>query len=117
MSFSIREYLTENGVALRDSVYEASDPAMLDFQIYSGDFYKLTEKNGKKALRYKNAVNLMGFEMLTGCLEIFRDIDPQSGGKRKRSGRKTAPFSMQKIIATTSFQRSQFFDLRICQRT
>ena len=48
MSFSIREYLTENGVALRDSVYAASDPAMLDFQIYSGDFYKLTERTEKR---------------------------------------------------------------------
>ena len=132
MSFSIREYLTENGVALRDSVYEASDPAMLDFQIYSGDFYKLTEKNGKKALRYKNAVDLMGFEMLTGCLPALdrirladRRLFPYGvenldrfadalAGDRARAAVEGGPclFSAREVIAEVSERtgRTLYFD-------
>ncbi len=132
MSFSIREYLTENGVALRDSVYEASDPAMLDFQIYSGDFYKLTEKNGKKALRYKNAVDLMGFEMLTGCLPALdrirladRRLFPYGvenldrfadalAGNRARAAVEGGPclFSAREVIAEVSERtgRTLYFD-------
>ena len=106
MSFSIREYLTENGVALRDSVYEASDPAMLDFQIYSGDFYKLTEKNGKKALRYKNAVDLMGFEMLTGCLPALDRI--------RLADRRLFPYGVENLDrfadALAGDRRTLYFD-------
>ncbi len=64
MPFTIRGFLEKNGCALENSIYADCDPSVLDFQIYSGDFYEMAEDGGKECMRFKNAVNMMGFDRL-----------------------------------------------------
>lgn len=72
MPFTVRGFLKDNGRALEDSIYADCKSEMLDFLIYSGDFYKMAEEDGKAVLLFKNVVRLMDFEQLK---KILPDLD------------------------------------------
>lgn len=72
---SIREICAEKGVDINDTVYADSFCGMLDFQIVSGRFYELIEKeDGCQFLRYKNCLDVVDFPMLREAIPKLSQI-------------------------------------------
>ena len=82
MEYTIHEMIARQGRVLAETDYARSNPDMLDFRLFSGDFY---EWNGGK-LRFKECVDVMDFEQLA---EAF----PPFGGIRHKSREKFPYFT------------------------
>ena len=61
LEYSIREMIARKGLALEETDYRHSNADMLDFRLFSGDFY---EPEGGK-LRFKDCVTVMDFQQIS----------------------------------------------------
>lgn len=67
MEYTIREMIARKGLALEDTDYRDSNAEMLDFRLFSGDFYE--PENGK--LRFKDCVTVMDFPQVSEVFPTF----------------------------------------------
>lgn len=75
MITSITEICEKKGISIPDTCYRHSCQEMLDFKIVSGDFYDVSRNAaGDSILRYKNAVEILDFPMLTQILPQLAGI-------------------------------------------
>ena len=74
MFYTVRSLLENRGIPLKESAYASCSDEMLDFRIASGDFYDIPDpQNG--ILRFKNSVDVFGFEHLMQSLPPLRGLD------------------------------------------
>lgn len=77
MSYTIREMIARKGRVLTETDYARSHPDMLDFRLFSGDFY---EWNGGK-LRFKNCADVMDFGQVAEAFPPFANVRYKSREK------------------------------------
>ena len=70
MEYTIRDMIARKGRRLEDTDYAASNQSMLDFRLFSGDFY---EWNGGK-LRFKDSAEVMDFDQAAKAFPPFGEI-------------------------------------------
>ena len=73
MFYTVRSLLEDKGIPLKESAYASCSDGMLDFRIASGNFYDIPDPQ-KGILRFKNSVDVFGFEQLTLALPSLRDL-------------------------------------------
>ena len=77
MEYKLSEMIVRKGRRLEETDYARSNPDMLDFRLFSGDFY---EWNGGK-LRFKECADVMDFEQAAEAFPPFKEIRYKSRGK------------------------------------
>lgn len=77
MKYTIREMIARKGRKLEETDYARSNLDMLDFHLFSGDFY---EWNGGK-LRFKECADVMDFEQVAEAFPPFGEIRYKSREK------------------------------------
>ena len=77
MEYTIREMIARKGRTLAETDYARSNPDMLDFRLFSGDFY---EWNGGK-LRFKQCADVMDFEQTAAAFPPFGNVTCKSRDK------------------------------------
>ena len=78
MPYTVRGLLNDHNCRLEDSVYAGSSAEMLDFQIYSRNFYELGFRDGKGILRFKNSADVLDFDLLTSALPDLKNMTLES---------------------------------------
>lgn len=76
MKYTIRDMIARKGRKLEDTDYARSNQEMLDFDLFSGNFY---DWNGGK-LRFKECADVMDFEQTAEFFPPFREIQYKSRG-------------------------------------
>ena len=89
MSVTVRELLERFGCMREDSIYAGSTPEMLDFKLFSKDFYELDTSGRKAVLRFKNSVDMLDFDQLKNCLPELRGI--------RHEGRDKFPYFVENL--------------------
>ncbi|MBQ8934585.1 MAG: hypothetical protein IJ061_09935 [Lachnospiraceae bacterium] len=89
MSVTVRELLERFGCMREDSIYAGSTPEMLDFKLFSKDFYELDTSGRKAVLRFKNSVDILDFDQLKNCLPELRGI--------RHEGRDKFPYFVENL--------------------
>lgn len=77
MEYTIREMIAQKGRTLTETDYAHSNSDMLDFRLFSGDFY---EWNGGK-LRFKQCADVMDFEQTAAAFPPFGNVTYKSREK------------------------------------
>ena len=72
---SIAEVLADAGISIDNTVYDKSNPKMLDFQIVSRKFYEpFKNADGKYSLVYKNTVEIADYDTITEILPQLKGL-------------------------------------------
>ena len=77
MEYTIQEMIARQGRVLEETDYARSNRDMLNFRLFSGDFY---EWNGGK-LRFKQCADVMDFEQAAEAFPPFAGVTYKSREK------------------------------------